>query len=103
MDQQQDPFANNPLFQAALGHAQQAAVDATMRGQDPYQAALQAAQAGVRQAAQPRVGADGQPASPGDGNLVKIQQFLQAKGEPPDRALALAHQIMPRLGGGGGG
>lgn len=107
MDQQQqptqpgqarDPYADNPLFQAGYQHAQKAAVDATMRGQDPYQAAYQAAHQGIRQAAQP------DPSQPGGGNLQKVQQWLvQNKGVDPDQALALAHQILPRLNAGGGG
>jgi hypothetical protein len=97
--QPRDPFADNPLFQAAFGHAQKAALDATMQGQDPYRAALQAAQAGVRQAAQP------DPSQPGGGNLQKVQQHLmQLHPEmSPDQALAIAHQALPRLVAGGGG
>lgn len=95
--QPQDPYASNPLFQSAFGAAQQAAVNATMKGQDPYQAALQAAQQGVRQAAQP------DPQQPGGANLQKIQQFLQSKGMDPDTALAVAHQALPRLAQQGGG
>jgi hypothetical protein len=96
--QPRDPFADNPLFQAAFGHAQKAALDATMQGQDPYRAALQAAQQGVRQAAQP------DPSQPGGANLQKIAQHLQQLHPEmsPDQALAVAHQVMPRLGGGQG-